>query len=140
MVSLLLPLATVVTPNSIEARLLTPEADSLNASAQELLSYGSEFVLLTGTHDPSADVVHRLYGDRRLLQSFRCERLPGRFHGSGCTLASAIAALLGHGLDPLAAAGEAIAYTLETLKRATAFGGGQLIPQRLHRNREANRQ
>ena len=140
MVSLLLPLATVVTPNSVEARLLHPEADSLNASAQELLSYGSEFVLLTGTHDPSADVVHRLYGDRRLLQSFRCERLPGRFHGSGCTLASAIAALLGHGLDPQAAAGEAIAYTLETLKRATALGGGQLIPQRLHRNREANRQ
>jgi hydroxymethylpyrimidine/phosphomethylpyrimidine kinase len=139
LVSLLLPLATVVTPNTIEARLLTPEADSLNASAQELLSYGCDFVLLTGTHDQSPDVVHRLYGDRRLIQSFRCERLPGSYHGSGCTLASALAALLGHGLAPLAAAGEAIDYTLETLKRATALGGGQLIPQRLHRMGEAKR-
>lgn len=140
MVSLLLPLATVVTPNTIEARLLTPEADSLNAAAQELLSYGCAYVLLTGTHDRSPDVVHRLYGERRLIRSFRCERLPGRYHGSGCTLASALAALLGHGLDPLAAAGEAIGYTLETLKRATALGGGQLIPRRLHRSPEAKRQ
>jgi hydroxymethylpyrimidine/phosphomethylpyrimidine kinase len=132
-VSLLLPLATVVTPNSVEARLLTPEADSLNAAAQELLSYGCEFVLLTGTHDSSPDVVHRLYTDRRLVQSFHCERLAGSYHGSGCTLSSAIAALLGHGLDPLAAVGKALEYTLETLRHATTMGGGQLIPHRLFR-------
>lgn len=131
MVSLLLPLATVITPNTEEARRLTPEADSQNASAQELLSYGCDFVLLTGTHEPTDDIVHRLYGDRRLIRSYRCERLPGRYHGSGCTLASALAALLGHGLDPLAATGEAIEYTLETLRRATALGAGQLIPQRV---------
>lgn len=134
-VSLLLPLATVVTPNTIEARLLTPEADSLNAAAQEILSYGCEFVLLTGTHEPSADIVHRLYADRRLVQSFHCERLSGSYHGSGCTLSSAIAALLGHGLDPLAAVGKALDYTLGTLKHATAVGAGQLIPNRLVRAR-----
>jgi hydroxymethylpyrimidine/phosphomethylpyrimidine kinase len=137
-VSLLLPLATVVTPNIVEARLLTPEADSLNAAAQELLSYGCKFVLLTGTHDPSPDIVHRLYADRRLVQSFHCERLAGSYHGSGCTLSSAIAALLGHGLDPLAAVGEALAYTLETLKHASPMGGGQLIPHRLFRTQEAS--
>ncbi len=137
-VSLLLPLATVVTPNTVEARLLTPEADSLSAAAQELLSYGCEFVLLTGTPDPSPDIVHRLYADRRLVQSFHCERLAASYHGSGCTLSSAIAALLGHGLEPLAAVGEALEYTLETLKHATSMGGGQLIPNRLFRAREAN--
>ena len=135
MVSLLLPLATVITPNTIEARLLTPEADSLNAAAQELLSYGPEFVLLTGTHDGSPDIVHRLYADRRLVQSFPCGRLPGSYHGSGCTLSSAIAALLGHGLEPLAAVGEALDYTLGTLKHATSMGKGQLIPHRLFRSR-----
>jgi hydroxymethylpyrimidine/phosphomethylpyrimidine kinase len=135
MVSLLLPLATVITPNTIEARLLTPEADSLNAAAQELLSYGPEFVLLTGTHDASPTIVHRLYADRRLIQSFPCERLPGSYHGSGCTLSSAIAALLGHGLEPLAAIGEALDYTLGTLRHATPMGNGQLIPHRLFRSR-----
>jgi hydroxymethylpyrimidine/phosphomethylpyrimidine kinase len=135
MVSLLLPLATVVTPNTIEARLLTPEADSLNASAQQILSYGCQFVLLTGTHETSPNIEHRLFADRRLVQSFHCERLEGSYHGSGCTLASAIAALLGHGLDPLAAVGEALDYTLGCLQHATALGGGQLIPNRLFRPR-----
>lgn len=137
MVSLLLPMATVITPNTTEARLLTPEADSLNASAQQLLSYGCDFVLLTGTHDQEPEVVHRFYGEHRLIRTFHCERLPGSYHGSGCTLASALAALLGHGLDPLAAAAEAIEYTMDTLRRATAMGGGQLIPWRVHHARGA---
>jgi hydroxymethylpyrimidine/phosphomethylpyrimidine kinase len=140
MVSLLLPLATLITPNTIEARLLTPEADSLGAAAQELLSYGPEFVLLTGTHEPSPDIVHRLYAHKRLVQSFHCERLAGSYHGSGCTLSSAIAALLGHGLEPLAAVGEALDYTLGSLKHATPMGGGQLIPHRLFRSRAVPRQ
>lgn len=138
MVSLLLPRATVVTPNTVEARLLTPEADSLNASAQELLSYGCEFVLLTGTHEPTAGIVHRLYSDRRLIDSFECERLPGQYHGSGCTLSAAIAALLGHGVEPLAAVGKALEYTLQSLKRGFSLGRGQLIPQRLFRTRQAS--
>ena len=133
-----LPRATVVTPNTVEARLLTPEADSLNASAQELLSYGCEFVLLTGTHEPSASIVHRLYSDRQLIDSFECERLPGQYHGSGCTLSAAIAALLGHGVEPLAAVGEALEYTLQCLERGFSLGAGQLIPQRLFRTRQAS--
>lgn len=136
MVSLLLPLATVLTPNTLEARLLTPEADSPQAAAQELLSYGCGFVLLTGTHEPSPDVVHHLFAERRLIKSFQCERLAGSYHGSGCTLSSAIATLLGHGLEPVAAISEALDYTLVTLKHATSIGGGQLIPYRLARARE----
>jgi hydroxymethylpyrimidine/phosphomethylpyrimidine kinase len=137
LVSLLLPLATVVTPNTIEARLLSPEADSPQAAAQELLSYGCSFVLLTGTHDPSPDVVHHLFAEMRLIQSFHCERLAGSYHGSGCTLSSAIATLLGHGLEPLAAVSEALDYTLRTLKRAITIGGGQKIPYRLFGARES---
>lgn len=138
MVTLLLPLATVITPNTLEARLLTPEADSLNASAQQLMSYGCKFVLLTGTHEPSADVVHRLYSERQLIETFECERLPGEYHGSGCTLSASIAALLGHGVEPLAAVGEALAYTLQCLERGYPIGSGQLIPQRLFRTRQAS--
>lgn len=132
MVTLLFPLTTLLTPNSVEARALTPEADSLNASAQQLLSYGSDFVLVTGTHEPTPRVTHHLYGDRRLLKSFDYDRLPATYHGSGCTLASAAAALLAHGFDPVAAVNEALQYTLESLKHGYRLGNGQLVPDRLY--------
>jgi hydroxymethylpyrimidine/phosphomethylpyrimidine kinase len=93
---------------------------------------------ITAQDNPSPDVVHRLYGNRRLIRSFHCERLAGSYHGSGCTLSSAIAALLGHGLDTVAAVPEALDYTLASLKHATPMGSGQLIPQRLFRARNAS--
>ena len=91
---LLIPQTTILTPNSLEARALAPDADTLDACAQGLMSLGSEFVLITGTHENTTEVVHRLYGNKRLLETYVFERLPGSYHGSGCTLASACAASL----------------------------------------------
>jgi len=130
--SLIIPQTTLITPNSIEARALAPGADTLDACAQELMSLGSEFVLITGTHENTPQVLHRLYGNMRLLETFVFERLPGSFHGSGCTLASACAASLAHGLDPVNAVGESLQYTWETLKHAFRTGMGQPLPNRLY--------
>lgn len=130
--SLIIPQATLITPNSLEARALAPGADTLDACAQELMSLGSEFVLVTGTHENTTQVIHRLYGNMRLLETFVFERLPGSYHGSGCTLASACAASLAHGLDPVNAVGESLQYTWETLKHAFRTGMGQLLPNRLY--------
>jgi hydroxymethylpyrimidine/phosphomethylpyrimidine kinase len=140
LVSLVFPLATLVTPNTLEARLLAPEADSLNASAQQIMSYGCSYVLITGTDEGSSETVeHRLYSDMRQVQSFTCERLPGSYHGSGCTLASAIAALLAHGVEPLSATGEALNYTVETLRKPIPLGSGQQVPDRLYWARDKER-
>ena len=136
MTSLLLPQTTVMTPNSLEARALAPSADTLDACAQQLLEYGSEYVLITGTHENTPDVVNTLYGNRRQLESFTWERLPGSYHGSGCTLASAIAGLLAHGLEPFTAIHEAQQYTWETLKHGYRPGKGQSLPNRLYWARE----
>ena len=130
-VSLLLPQATVLTPNSHEARLLATEADSLDACAQELLEMGCEFVLITGTHENTPLVENRLYAEHRHLETFSWERLPASYHGSGCTLASAIAGLLAQGLAPFAAIHEAQEYTWETLKNGYRIGMGQCLPNRL---------
>ncbi|OGI51048.1 MAG: hydroxymethylpyrimidine/phosphomethylpyrimidine kinase [Candidatus Muproteobacteria bacterium RIFCSPHIGHO2_01_60_12] len=130
--SLIIPQTTLITPNSIEARALAPGADTLDACAQELMSLGSEFVLITGTHENTPQVLHRLYGNMRLLETYVFERLPGSFHGSGCTLASACAASLAHGLDPVNAVGEALRYTWETLKHGFRPGMGQPLPNRLY--------
>jgi len=129
--TLLLPLTTVATPNTHEARALAPEADTLDACAMALLDQGCEFVLLTGTHDPSPDVTNTLYGNRRQLERFRWPRLPGSYHGSGCTLAASIAGLLAQGREPFTAIHEAQEYTWESLKHAYRVGMGQAIPNRL---------
>lgn len=128
---LLLPHTTVLTPNSLEARLLAPQADNLDACAMALLEQGCEFVLITGTHENTPHVSNNLYGNHRLLETFTWERLPGSYHGSGCTLAASIAGLLAQGLEPFSAIHEAQAYTWETLKHGYRVGMGQALPNRL---------
>lgn len=132
MCALLLPHAFLITPNSQEARKLAPASDNLDACAQELLSHGCDYVLITGAHEPTPQVINRLYGNRRLLESFSWERLPHSYHGSGCTLASACAANLAHGFDPITAVMEAQDYTWHTLRRGFRAGTGQLLPDRLY--------
>jgi hydroxymethylpyrimidine/phosphomethylpyrimidine kinase len=131
MIELLFPLTTVLTPNSMEARLLVPHADTLEACAHGLMDMGVEFALITGTHENTPNVVNTLYGNGRLIDSFSWERLPGTYHGSGCTLAAATAGLLAHGAEPGHAMREAQEYTWETLKQGYRIGMGQYIPNRL---------
>lgn len=131
MSELLFPYTTVLTPNSDEARALAHEADNLDACAQELLDAGCELVLITGTHENSAGVDNRLYGNHRHLETFTWERLPHSYHGSGCTLASAIAGLLAQGLEPFTAIHEAQEYTWESLRQGFRLGMGQHHPNRL---------
>ncbi len=127
----LLPLATIVTPNSIEARRLAPAAATLDQCAHYLLENGAEFVLITGAHEDTPQVINALYGEGRLIETWPWERLPGSYHGSGCTLAAAIAGLLAVGATPLDAVREAQEYTWETLRRGYSIGTGQRIPNRL---------
>jgi hydroxymethylpyrimidine/phosphomethylpyrimidine kinase len=136
MIELLLPQATVLTPNSPEARILAPEADSLDACAMALLERGAEFVLITGTHENTPNVVNTLYANNRVMESFTWDRLEGSFHGSGCTLASSIAGLLAQGLEPFTAIHEAQEYTWQALAEGYRIGMGQRIPNRLFWARE----
>lgn len=128
--SALLPRATVVTPNSIETRALAPEAESLDAAAAALMSLGTKFVLVTGTHEDTAEVVNTVYANGRRVESFNWKRLGHDYHGSGCTLASAIGALLAQGLEPLTAIGKAQEYTWQSLRHGYLPGKGQHLPDR----------
>lgn len=128
--SLLLPHATLVTPNSIEMRRLAANADSPEACAQELMSLGCEYVLCTGSHEPTSEVSHRLFGHHRMLETITQPRLPHDYHGSGCTLASACAAGLAQGFEIAAAVREALAFTWSTLANGHQLGMGQHLPDR----------
>jgi hydroxymethylpyrimidine/phosphomethylpyrimidine kinase len=129
--TLLLPRTSVLTPNSLEARALAPEADTLDACALALLDKGAAQVLLTGTHENTRHVVNTLYAGHRKIESFTWERLPDSYHGSGCTLAAAIAGLLAHGLDPFQACHEAQDFTWHALQQGYRPGMGQYLPDRL---------
>lgn len=130
-ISLLLPLTTIATPNSHEARKLAPESDTLDACAMAILERGTEFVLITGTHEKTPQVCNTLYSNHRRLETFRWERLPESYHGSGCTLAAAIAGLLAQGEEPLTAVHEAQEYTWQALRTGYRIGMGQRLPNRL---------
>jgi hydroxymethylpyrimidine/phosphomethylpyrimidine kinase len=129
---LLLPRATVLTPNSREVRALAPEADTLDACAFALLDRGVEYVLLTGTHESTPHVVNSLYQGHQRLEAFTWERLPHSYHGSGCTLAASLAGLLAHGLDVFQACHEAQHYTWQALQSGYRHGMGQYLPDRMY--------
>jgi len=135
---LLLPQTTILTPNSTEARRLADVDDEgdddvpdLAACAARLVAQGCEFVLVTGTHEPTPKVVNTLYGKSGVVRADTWPRLPGSYHGSGCTLASAIAAMLANGLELEEAVREAQEYTWQTLQKAYRPGMGQWLPDRL---------
>jgi len=129
--SLLLPCTTVLTPNSLEARALAAHTESLDDCALTLLEQGAEYVLITGTHEDSPQVVNTLYHEQQLLESFTWERLPHSYHGSGCTLAACTAGLLAHGLAPFQAVNEAQDFTWNALRQGYRPGQGQYLPDRL---------
>jgi hydroxymethylpyrimidine/phosphomethylpyrimidine kinase len=139
---LIIPQTTVLTPNSMEARRLAQEeADendypSLNESARRLLALGCEYVLITGTHENTPEVVNTLYSRDGVVRSDAWQRLSGSYHGSGCTLAAAIAATLANGLDVAEAVRDAQEYTWQALSAGYRPGMGQHIPDRLFWARE----
>jgi len=130
--SALLPLTTLLTPNSLEVRrlaLAAPDA-GLPACARALTDLRCRYVLITGTHEPGAQVTNALYGPGGRLREDSWPRLAGDFHGSGCTLASAIAAFLAKGLSVEDAIQQGQAYTWKSLEAGFRPGQGQHLPNR----------
>jgi hydroxymethylpyrimidine/phosphomethylpyrimidine kinase len=145
LVERLVPRATVLTPNSLEARRLAARAgEDVSALALEvcgarLVERGARFVLVTGAHERTPEVVNILFDARGAVRTDRWPRLPGEYHGSGCTLASAVAAALAKGRTVPDAVREAQAYTWHSLERAYRPGAGQSIPDRLLARAETDR-
>src|SRR5258706_1090249 len=137
---LLIPQCTIITPNTPELRRLVQADDEdgtrVELLAQRLIDIGVEYVLATGTHESTADVINTLFHAKGVLRSDTWRRLPGSYHGSGCTLASALAATMARGLDIGDAVREAQDYTWQTLKHGFRPGMGQFVPDRLFWARE----
>jgi hydroxymethylpyrimidine/phosphomethylpyrimidine kinase len=127
MVEELIPLADVLTPNLPEAeallgrKLLT--AQDYDEAGEALLDLGARSVLLKGGHADEREVVDRYY-DASGMMELRHPRMPIEGHGTGCTLASAIAAELAKGQLPRSAIRRAVGYVHRALARSYRPGGG----------------
>ena len=117
MIRLLLPRTTLITPNSIEARRLVCydnedfESISISESAKRLFNLGCKNLLITGGDEKTAAVINTLYLENGDVIPFESERLPNAYHGSGCTLDSAIAGFCAQDYLLKEAVNEAIHFT-----------------------------
>ncbi len=126
----LLPLTTILTPNSQEARKLTG-IESLEGAAQKLMSQGCQAVCITGTHENTHQVINTLYQQQGESRQWMFERLPHSYHGSGCTFASNLAGLIARGETMITAVEKAQQLTFYALKTAFFPGQGQAVPNRI---------
>ena len=124
----LVPRAALLTPNAPEAEALTgikvEDMDGQRAAAEALLQGGARAVLVKGGHLDGADVIDVLATGNG-VRLFTRPRIKTRHtHGTGCTLASACAALLAQGLSVDRAVEQAGDYLHEAIQRAPGFGAG----------------
>ena len=125
---LLLPLATVVTPNLPEAEALTGRPvrsdEDVHRAAEAIVGMGARAVVVKGGHRRSAEAIDLLYDGKAFREYAAPWVETASTHGTGCTFASAIAACLARGMALPEAVGEAKAYLTEALRRAYPVGGG----------------
>ncbi|KRO78337.1 MAG: hydroxymethylpyrimidine/phosphomethylpyrimidine kinase [Nitrosomonadales bacterium] len=137
MLELLFPQSYLITPNSYEARRLVIEGDenfediSIEQCAERFKLLGCQNVLITGTHENTKSVINTLFLESKDAIPYYWDRLPGSYHGSGCTLTSAIAGYLALGFSLESAVEQAQDFTWQALKNAFKPGMGQAIPDRL---------
>ena len=127
----LLPLASVATPNLPEAELLLgrgiADIDDMRAACAALLALGVRAVLLKGGHLATGDEVVDLYADADGLREFAHPRLQVEGHGTGCTLASAVAANLCRGATLPQACVDASDYVHRALRGGYRPGRGDVV-------------
>jgi hydroxymethylpyrimidine/phosphomethylpyrimidine kinase len=127
----LIPLASVITPNLPEAELLLGHAIAdlagMRAAATELLSLGAAAVFLKGGHLPGDSDVVDLFADSTGISEVAHPRLRIEAHGTGCTLASAIAANLCRGLPLAEACTAASDYVHAALRKGYRPGRSDLV-------------
>lgn len=128
--------AALITPNIPEAEVLLgraiPDRDAMARAARDLLELGPGAVLLKGGHMPGAEVVD-LLAERGGLTAFSGSRIAGTStHGTGCTLASAVACGLAQGMAVADAVARARVYVRRAIETAPGFGRGHGPLNHLH--------
>ncbi len=129
LVSRLLPLASLVTPNLHEARIMVGtevrDLDGMRFAARALVEMGAGAALVKGGHLGEGEAVDLLWDGERET-TWRRERLDTvHTHGTGCTLSAAAAACLSKGLPLEEAVHQAVGFVVRALESAPGLGRGR---------------
>lgn len=130
--SALFPRAEVITPNGIELAELGGSGIA-DTAAVNLLQGGCRSVLATGGHGEGEQISNVLYRRDHAPKYWHIDRFGGEYHGSGCTLAAAIAAGRAKGLALEDAIAGAQHFVTAAIRQALSVGTGQPVPDR-HRH------
>lgn len=117
---------TIITPNMAELTQLT----KINDESTAVKSLGVEWVLLTKTDVYDQEISHVIYHNGKAHQTYQYKKLAHQYHGSGCTLSSAVIANLIKGYDVPTACQKALNWTYQTLIHANKIGKIQYHPNR----------
>jgi len=123
----LIPKATIATPNREEFLKLT-RSDKVSDG---LKNFCSKYTLITSSVETKDKLTHQLFNGERLLEEFHFKKLSHTYHGSGCTLASALACFILEEKDMIKACEMALDYTYQTLLDAEKVGKMQYHPKRI---------
>lgn len=130
--SVLFSQADVCVLTEKEAHKLAPGADTLPACVQELLEFGCNNLLITGTHGSSTTIQNHLFTARGINKTYEWDRLPNSYHGAGSTLSAALSAYLSHDLSLAESVQQAQHFTWKAMEKGVRIGMGQLLPDRMH--------
>lgn len=128
----LFPLAELATPNGPELTRLGESDDPFEAADRLLHRHSLSALLTTGGHGSGETLINRLEYRNGNFREWTLRRLPGEYHGSGCTFAAAIAARRASGDDLETAISRAQRYVSESLTYALDVGKGHPIPHRIN--------
>lgn len=126
----LVPLTTLITPNSDEIRALTQSGGDVESAAFALLSRGTQAVCVTGGHLGTPKIRNRLWEEYQLTYDRAWNRVPGEFHGTGCTFAATAAGYLAQGMTITQAVTKADEFTWQAVSKSLNAGKAQAIPNR----------
>ena len=127
MIGVMLPMASLITPNLPEAEIILGRKietyDQAKEAAKDLAQTGAGAILLKGGHARGEQVIDLLYlPERDELVEMPYQRIrTGNTHGTGCTLASAIAAWLARGLDVKQATQKGLDYTHQAISEGSNY-------------------
>ncbi len=128
--NLILPLTSIANFSLYEARKITQESDTIEATAHALISSGSHFVFITGTGKERKEFQNSLFGNKGLIKHYYWEQEAPTCHGANSTLAMSTAAYLAHGGDEVQAIEQAQNFTWQAIRMSRQLGFGQRTPYR----------
>ncbi len=128
--ALILPNSTIANFSLYEAREIAQESDTIEATANALISTGVDFAFITGTGKEYQQFRNSLFDDKGLVKHYDWEQESPTGHGSNSTLATSTAAYLAHGSDCIQAVEQAQNFTWQTIRASRDLGFNRRTPHR----------